>query len=163
MTTQVDSREKAKAIKPILAEFDRQGVQWFVSKLFVGDYMNMDNPRLVVDRKRLLELTQNVCQDHKRFAAELERAKQYGIHIVVLCENTDGIKSLQDVMHWRNPRLKQSPMAVSGERLFKILSAMQNNHDKYDVEFQFCEKRNTGKRIIEILSGGSNVSQKEDN
>lgn len=152
MTCWVDSREKAKAIKPILAEFDRQGIPWFVSKLYVGDYMSMDNAKLVVDRKRILELTQNVCQDHKRFAAELERAKQYGIHVVVLCENTSGINCLQDVVNWKNPRLKQSPMAVSGERLFRILSAMQNNHEQYDVEFQFCDKKDTGKRIIEILS-----------
>ena len=164
MVIQIDSREKARAIKKILEEFDRQGVDYFVSKLPTADYMNLDNPRLLIDRKQsLLELCQNVCQDHKRFAAELERAKKYGQHIVVLVEHGGGIKSLQDVMHWKNPRLKQSPMAVSGERLFKILSAMQNNHDKYDVEFLFCDKRNTGKRIIEILSGGANVSQKENN
>jgi ERCC4-type nuclease len=155
MTIQVDSREKARAIQKILAEFDRQGVQYYISKLFVGDYQNLDNPRVVVDRKRLLELCGNVVQDHKRFAAELERAKKYGIHVVILCENTNGITCLNDVINWKNPRLKVSPMAVSGERLFRILSTMQNNHDRYDVEFQFCEKSETGKRIIEILSGGN--------
>ena len=154
MVIQVDSREKSHAITHILAEFDRQGVQYYISKLFVGDYQNLDNPRLVVDRKRMLELCGNVVQDHKRFAAELERAKQYGIHVVVLCENTNGITCLNDVINWQNPRLKQSPMAVSGERLFRILSTMQNNHDRYDVEFQFCSKAETCKRIIEILSEG---------
>lgn len=152
MVVQIDSREKSHAIQKILAEFDRQGVEYFVSKLPTADYMSLDNPKLLIDRKQsLLELTQNVCQDHKRFAAELERAKRYGQHIVILCEHGHGINCLQDVISWVNPRLKQSPMAVSGERLFRILSAMQNNHDKYDVEFQFCDKAETGKRIVEIL------------
>ena len=148
MIIQVDSREKARAIKPILAEFKRQGVDYYVSKLFIADYMNLDNPRLVVDRKRILELCSNVCQDHKRFTAELIRAQQYGIKVVILCENTDGVESLSDVLNWVNPRLKESPMAVSGERLYRILTAMSK---KYGVDFQFCNKKKTGAKIIEIL------------
>ena len=60
MTIQVDTREKPKIIESILKEFDRQGVEHFSSKLFVGDYMNMDNPKLVIDRKhkRLLSFRQ---------------------------------------------------------------------------------------------------------
>ena len=52
MNIQIDSREKARAIRKIVAEFDRQGVDHFVSKLYVGDYMNYDNPRLIIDRKQ---------------------------------------------------------------------------------------------------------------
>ena len=37
MNIQIDSREKARAIQKIVAEFDRQGVDHFVSKLYVGD------------------------------------------------------------------------------------------------------------------------------
>lgn len=151
MVIQVDSREKARAIQKIIAEFDNRGIKWFVSKLPVGDYQSLDNPRLVIDRKQnLLELCGNVCQQHKRFKAELERANEYGIKLIVLCEHGRGIKSLQDVMAWENPRLKESPLAVSGERLFRILTAMSN---KYGVEFLFCTKQETGKRIVEILSG----------
>lgn len=157
MTIWADSREKERAIKQILKQFDDAGVKWFVSKLPVGDYMNLDNPKVIIDRKQnLLELCNNVCQDHKRFSAELERAKEYGIHLIVLVEHGHGIESLQDVLHWVNPRLKQSPMAVSGERLFKILWAMQNNTERYSVEFQFCDKRETGQRIIELLGGNQN-------
>lgn len=116
--------------------------------------MSLDNPKVLIDRKRILELCDNVIHDLKRFSAELERAKKYGQHIIILCENNDGITCLNDVMNWKNPRLKQSPLAVSGERLFKILSAMQSNHDRYDVEFLFCSKDETGKRIIELLGDG---------
>ena len=54
MQIQIDSREKARAIKKIVDEFDKQGIQHFISKLYVGDYMSYDNPRLVVDRKQCL-------------------------------------------------------------------------------------------------------------
>ena len=149
MTIQIDSREKAHAIQKILATFDQRGVKWFVSKLPVGDYMSFDNPRLVIDRKQnLSELCGNVCQQHKRFRAELVRANEYGIKLVILCEHGKGTKTLSDVIHWQNPRLKKSPMAMSGERLYKILSAMSV---KYNVDFLFCNKAETGAKIIELL------------
>lgn len=154
LTIQVDSREKAKAIKKILATFDESNVQYFVSKLPVGDYMSLDNARLSVDRKQnLSELCNNVCQQHDRFRAELERANKYGIKLVILCEHGGQIKSLQDVLSWKNPRLKESTLAVSGERLYRILSTMAK---KYNVDFQFCDKRRTGKEIIRILTEGVN-------
>ena len=54
MVIQIDSREKARAIKKIVEEFDRKGIKHPVSKLMVGDYMNYDNPRLIIDRKQNL-------------------------------------------------------------------------------------------------------------
>lgn len=154
MTIQVDSREKAKAIKKILATFDESDVQYFVSKLPVGDYMSLDNARLSVDRKQnLSELCSNVCQQHERFRTELEKANKYGIKLVILCEHGGKVKTLQDVLNWKNPRLKESPLAVSGERLYRILSTMSK---KYGVDILFCDKRNTGKEIIRILTDGVN-------
>ena len=149
MTIQVDTREKARAIEGIIKEFDKQGVTHFSSKLYVGDYVNLENSFLVVDRKQnLLEVCSNVCQQHERFINEIKRANAAGIKIIFLVEYNRNIKSLEDVRNWVNPRLKESPLAVSGERLYKILSTLER---KYGVEFQFCDKRNTGKRIIEIL------------
>ena len=72
MTIQVDTREKARAIKKVLAEFDRQGVIHISSKLYVGDYMSLDNPRLVIDRKQnLLEVATNLVQQRDRFLSEI--------------------------------------------------------------------------------------------
>lgn len=149
MTIQIDSREKARAIAKILDTFDREGIHSFISKLPVGDYMNLDNPRLVIDRKQnLSELCQNICQGHKRFRTELERAGQVGIKLIILCEHGGGIRELRDVIDWENPRLQYSPMAMSGERLYKVLSAMRA---KYGIEVLFCDKRSTGHKIIELL------------
>lgn len=151
MQIQIDSREKAKAIKKIIAEFDKQEVKHYTSKLYVGDYMSLDNPRLVVDRKQnLTEVCSNVCQDHERFRNELIKAQKAGIQIIVLVEHGKDIKSLEDVIWWLNPRLKTSPKAITGERLYKILLTLER---KYGCEFEFCEKKDTGRKILELLGG----------
>lgn len=150
MTIQIDTREKQKAIQAILRAFDNEGAEHISSKLYVGDYMNFDNPRVIVDRKQNLnELCSNVCRQHKRFIAEIERANAAGIRLVFLCEHGKGVRTLSDVNSWYNPRLKKSPNAVSGQRLFKILYTI---HKKYGVEFEFCTKEETGHKILELLS-----------
>ena len=153
MTIQIDTREKARAIKQIVSYFDEMGIQHYTSKLYVGDYMSLDNPRVVIDRKQnLQEICGNVCQQHERFINELKRAKENGIKVIILCEHGGNIKSLEDVREWVNPRLRTSPKAVSGKQLFKILFTIKQ---KYDVDFVFCDKRLTGYKIVEILGGVS--------
>ena len=160
MIIQIDSREKAKAIQKIIAEFDRQGIKHPVSKLMVGDYMNYDNPRAIVDRKQnLTEVCSNVCQDHDRFRRELVLAKENGIQLIILCEHGKDIKSLEDVIFWKNPRSEKRKKidgkwqtvqtnAMKGDVLYKILTTLQ---EKYGVRFEFCDKDETGKRIVELL------------
>lgn len=159
MVIQVDSREKRHIIERILNGFDRRGVQFYISKLYKGDYMNIDNPRLVVDRKQnLAEVAYNFTDARKttrgyssRFENEMAEAKKLGIKIVFLVEHGGQIRSIEDVPKWVNPRLQESPMAISGERIYRKMLAFQNY---YGVEFQFCSKAQTADRIIEILQGG---------
>ena len=74
---QIDTREHAHAIRRILKTFDETGVEYFFSKLYVGDYQRLDNGLLVVDRKQnLAEIAGNLTQQHERFRSELERAKK---------------------------------------------------------------------------------------
>lgn len=160
MVIQVDSREKRHIIERILNGFDRRGVQFYISKLYKGDYMNIDNPRLVVDRKQsLAEVAYNFTDARKttkgyssRFENEMAEAKKLGIKIVFLVEHGGQIRSIDDVPKWVNPRLQESPMAISGERIYRKMLAFQNY---YGVEFQFCSKAQTADRIIEILKGGA--------
>ena len=56
----------------------------------------------------------------KRFTDELKRAQDANIKLIT-CEHGGDINQLADVNKWYNPRLKVSPMAVNGQRLFKIL------------------------------------------
>lgn len=149
MTIQIDTREHDDAVKAIKDYFDGNGILWYCSKLYVGDYMSLDNARFCIDRKQsLLEIAQNVCQDHERFSRELERAKQYGIKLVFLIEHGADIRTLDDVKGWNNPRLKKSKLAVSGERLHKILSTLEKT---YDTKFYFCTKEQTARGIIKLL------------
>ena len=174
MTIQCDSREHKSEYDRIAEQFDALGVQYFRSKLPVGDYMSLDNPRLVIDRKKdLLELCGNVTQQHERFKAELVRAKEYGIKLIILVEHGADIRSLEDVYFWQNPRKHEvrwrwkdgkriktviSSKAVDGNQLYKSLNTM---HERYGVDFAFCQKSETGKKIVEILSGDFGGDQTE--
>ena len=51
MQIQVDTREHNKEWERIKGQFDALGVQYFRSKMYVGDYQSLDNPRLVIDAK----------------------------------------------------------------------------------------------------------------
>jgi hypothetical protein len=111
--------------------------------------MSLDNPRLVIDRKQnLLEVATNLVQQHDRFLAEIKRANAAGIKIIFLVEHGYGIKDLEDVASWENPRLKESKFAISGERLYKMIKVLCAHHG---VEFLFCDKNETGAKIIELL------------
>lgn len=149
LTILVDTREKPRAIVRILAEFDRKGVTVVRRALNFADYWNPARPDVIIDRKQnLLEVASNVVQGRKRFVREIERCNRAGCHLVVLVEHGNRIKKLEDVIGWKNPRLRESPLAVSGERLFKIMKAMEGY---YGIEWQFCNKQSTGRRILEII------------
>lgn len=166
MNIQADSREHKSEWDRIKKQFDDLGIEYFRSKLYVGDYQSLDNPRLVIDRKKdLQELCGNVCQQHERFKAELVRAIQSGIKIVILCEHGEDIKTMEDVYFWQNPRKHKviwktvngkrvktvvSEKAVDGNQLYKSLCTIR---DRYNVDFVFCTKEETGQKIVEILGG----------
>ena len=169
MQVQVDTREHKSEWERIQKQFDALRVQYFRSKLYVGDYQSLDNPRLVIDRKKdLNELCGNVCsKQHERFTAELRRAIQQNIKIVILVEHGEDVKSLEDVYFWENPRKHEviwktvngkrvktvrSAKAIDGMQLYKSLCTIR---DRYNVDFEFCTKEETGKRIVEILGGGN--------
>ena len=152
MVIHVDTREKERAIVRIMKTFQTDGVEVVRRALPFGDYLNPDRPETVIDRKQtLIEVANNLVQDRVRFLREVDRANRSGCRLIVLVEHSNRIRRLEDVIRWKNPRLKESPYAVSGERLFKIMSAMGNY---YHFEFDFCDKIHTGRRIIELLGGG---------
>lgn len=166
MQIQIDTREHKTEYERITKQFDALGVHYFRSKLYVGDYCNVDRPRIVIDRKKdLQELCGNVTQQHERFRAELIRARDNGFQIIVLVEHGPDIRSLEDVYFWQNPRKHRvfwktvngqkvktvvSAKAVDGAQLYKSLCTMC---DRYGVRFEFCAKNQTGAKIVEILSG----------
>lgn len=159
MVIVVDTREKPRAIVKILEEFDRQGIQVVRRALNFADYWNPDRPDVIIDRKQNLnEIAFNVVQGRARFLREVDRCTRAGCHMIVLIEHSPRIRKLEDVIGWKNPRLKVSPLAVSGERLFRIMHAMGT---KYGIDWQFCGKQQTGKRIIELLRSENDAGTDE--
>ena len=100
----------------------------------------------------------------------------------MLIENEDGVKSIDDLFHWNNPRLHRynkiaymhnsgrwlsTPLPkgkpTTGSTLAKAMLTMQK---KYGVEFLFCTPEEAGRKIIELLEGyygrQENVQQKND-
>ena len=148
MVIQVDTREQK--YDHVTKYFDSQGIKHIRSKCVVGDYVNLENPMVVIDRKKdLQEVAGNVCQQHDRFVRELELAKELGYKLIVLVEEPN-IKCLNDVYGWYNWRRKTNPKAVTGRTLAKIMLTMSQ---KYGVEWEFTTKANCGKRIVELLGG----------
>ena len=150
MKIYVDSREKPQAIQRILAYFDRNGIEWEKKKLDIGDYMLDGQPDLIVDRKQSLgEVASNLLSpDKRRFYNEVRKAHDEGVCLIILCEHGGDIKTFNDVPKWKNKYGQ-----VTGRKLQDAIFALEM---AYHVPVLFCDKRSTGRRIIEILTEGNN-------
>lgn len=148
----IDSREKPKAIRSIVKFFDSIGLVHETSKLFIGDYQDFNRPQIIVDRKQnIAELAKNCTADHERFRRELERAQKANTTLVVLVEQNrykDGdrwihCENVEDLMLWESPHT-----TIRGEKVYRVLRSWMA---KYPLRVEFCDKRNTGRRIYEII------------
>lgn len=154
----IDTREKPKAIKSILEYFDKVGISYETTKLFFGDYVDYNRPGVVIDRKQNIgELAKNCTTDRDRFKRELERVKKAGAELVILVEQNRykdrgkwvQVKSIEDLILWSSPHTK-----VKGERVYRILASWIH---KYPISVEFCDKRSTAKRIIEVIYDESKI------
>lgn len=161
-----DTRQQAKKHEQKHKWFAEHGIKVERCRLYVGDYTLPDNQSVCIDTKKdLQELIADVTQQHERFRAELIRAKEANIQLVILVEHGPDIQTLEDVYFWQNPRKHRvfwktvngrkvktvvSAKAVDGPQLYKSLCTMR---DRYGVRFAFCSKHETGAKIVEILSG----------
>lgn len=167
-----DTRQKLKHHDLKEQYFIQHGLRVLHSKLPIADYARIDDMSVVVDTKQdLLEVVNNICgAEHERFRRECLLAKENGIKLIVLVEEdqTDPngqyvVNDIRDVWKWKNPRLdvyktvtvdgvkkriRRFPKATTGVTLMKAMLTMQK---KYDVEFQFCRKKDAGRKVMEIL------------
>ena len=148
-----DTREKKN--QHILAYFNQIGIKYEIAKLDYGDYMDVYRFGIVIDRKQnIAELAKNVVgKDRDRFIRELERANAAGSKLVILVEqnrykdrdNWIRVHNISDLMLWSSPHTK-----IRGERVFRSLSGLIH---KYNISVIFCDRRVTGKKIMEIIYG----------
>lgn len=66
---------------------------------------------------------------------------------------TERQKSLRIDLNGIRNDVKIPKPPVSGEQLYKTLSTIQSNTTDYNVSFEFCNKADTGKIILELLGG----------
>lgn len=140
---------------------------------FLGTY------NISVDSKKdMQEIIGNICgKQHDRFRDELLLAQNNNILLYVLIENEDGIKTIDDIFSWHNPRLdiwvqdrnnvigfykngnpryarkQKYPKATRGPQLAKAMLSMQL---KYGVKFEFCSPLESGAKILELLNNNAN-------
>lgn len=139
-----DTRERKN--QHILDYFDRHNIEYEIRKLDTADYWNDENPNVLIDRKQNLnEVAQNLCSpDSSRFWREMRRSCSEKKKMIILVEHGPNIKSLADVSSWTSKYSK-----ISGSRL---QAEMYRVGIAYNIQFEFCSKRSTGKRIMELLT-----------
>lgn len=151
------------AVEDVIQRKTKRGVA--LKKMdFVGSY------KVTVDTKRdMQEIISNICgKQHGRFRDECWFARDNGIKLYVLVENLDGIRNIDDVAFWQNPRLERyerikemhligkwksvpgpkSP-PTSGGTLAKAMKTME---EKYGVKFIFCYPDQAGEHILKLLT-----------
>lgn len=144
----VDTREKGH--KKILEYFDKNNIDYIVSKLDYGDYMVYKSNNVVIDRKNnLLELAHNLCStsEHERIKKEIQRAKDDNCKDFIFLIAESKIKTAEDIKNWSSPHTK-----VKGATLLKIITTMK---ERYGVRFIICKRSEMGKRIVELLGGNN--------
>jgi len=131
--------------------------------------------KIAVDRKNSIdEICGNICssqKEHERFREEAITAQKAGAKFYVLVENDEGIKSIDDIRKWSNPRLHRYNKVNYMHRLgkwqnvknpgkrppcdnFRLLKTMYTMSVKYDIIFVFCSPYESAAKIVEILKGG---------
>ena len=97
-----------------------------------------------------------MSNDHRRFKAECIRAMEQGIQLIILVEE---LPPFGEVDLWEVPRWKTSnkwhrfgdPMTLIEPKTLK--KAMQTMAEKYGVQFRFCHRRETPRKLIRYLKG----------
>lgn len=142
-----DTRQKADKHKAKHNFWADIGVTYMRSALAFGDYIKA--PSIAVDTKQdITEIGMNMCGNGKekhRFAAECNKAKDVGCKLVFLIED----KRFKDISDLYGKQIHlHNGMTIPGDQL---ATAMHTMSGRYGCQFMFCDPKDSGKRIIEIL------------
>lgn len=150
-----DSRQQKGHHDEKHAWWEENGVTLTRSKIAFGDYCLP--PVVSVDTKASIsELAYDIDHDHARFKREVVGARDAGVQLVVLVENTDGVTSLEGLAAWAESpedfaRRKFAKRRLHGSRLAKACATME---ERYGVRFMFCAPGDAASIICELLEDG---------
>lgn len=135
---------------------------WAKQDYKTGEFIGVFNPdmKVVVDTKQsVMELFSNLTHEHRRFRDECIRSQDAGSQLIILIEETlpEGNLEKWEAPVWRTTSryhtAGQKMTLADPVRLRKMMYTMQA---KYGVKFRFCDPRQTGKHLIEYLTGVRN-------
>lgn len=153
-----DTRNQVGKHANIKRQLVTLGHQLVRSKLYVGDYQLANSGETVIDTKKdMLELAMDLCRDHDRFRRECEKARDAGIKLIILTEEelpAGGLAAWKSPV-WKAPgrghRAGDPISKVKPATLYKQIHTMAS---RYGVDFRFCRRDETGRLIVDILTGG---------
>ena len=160
-----DTRQQAGKHDRIGKWMEAHGVDFAprASALPFGDYMREGSNISIDTKKDVQEVAANIGRDHARFVRECERARTEGYKLVILVEEHPEYNDRDKLNGWTSyvcrrcrrcrphqpgkcVRYRTKPM--NGPTVAKILTKLEQDHG---VRFEFCAKRDTARRICEIL------------
>lgn len=154
-TVIVDSRQQDGKHTIKHRQMQDIGYKLLTSKLPLGDYAFIDNLSVVVDTKKdILELITDMHKDHIRFRNECILAQKNKIQLFILVEE---IPPNNRIDEWKSPIWKSDTkyhkknQKVTNTDMVAFRKSLITMQEKYGVKFLFCNKSDTGKKIIEIL------------
>lgn len=160
-----DTRQQTGKHENIHAWCAVNGVKLRRTKLFCGDYTLPTNQTVCIDTKYGLQEVYGdlIGKDHARFIRELDAAKECGITLVILVEES-GIESLDDVREWKNPRRARYYRTAPRMRpskppipSYQLMKAMRTTAERHGCIWRFCARTETGQRIVNILTGRESI------
>ena len=148
-----DTRQQAGKHELKHEYFASEGIEVFRNKLPFGDYTFWGSVTAIDTKADVEEIAQNIGgKEHARFREECKLAKRLGGHLIILVENTDGYRSVEDVKAWVNPNIRKTSRSIEGPRLAK---AMETMSERYGVQFMFCAPEEAGEQIIKLLEANN--------
>ena len=155
----VDSREQRNM--NILSYLNENGIPWTVRKLEFGDYsfevkgISYEDKCCIERKQNLSELAGNFTKGRNRFDAEFCKGKAMGCRMLLLVEDGKAREKLKLRVQMDRAGIDEDTKfrktwrsRFSGNSMVGSIKAFK---DRYDLELVFCNKKSTGKQIVEIF------------
>lgn len=104
----------------------------------------LPNGKVAVDTKAsIAEMAIDAYTDKKSLNKKYRKCYEQGIKLIVLVE--EEISSLQELCKWKSKHTK-----INGRMLLDLIHTLQIS---YGIKFKFCNKKDTGRVLVELLKG----------
>lgn len=159
-----DTRQQRGKHEHVDRWLEAHGVQYEYRKVDFGDYIRADGcGNVAVDTKKdVQELAQNLGRDHARFVREIDRARAEGWRLYILVEEHADYADRTKLSTWRSRVCRTcrrcDPLRdrcrarrfkpMTGATMAKIMANLERERG---VRFAFCSRRQTARKICELL------------